>query len=201
VSGEPVEHGQNPRPVVAALERREWPPREPVVELRMARERRIGEELEALRIRDELANWRSGERLQATVSDRSAHEAQLAAMKLSDWTGEDGTYSKLFDRHTNVQTDASWLFFDIDSLSSDTRLETAMSLLIANAMTERSSGRMGKLSITVLDECWALLDSPVLAPEVVQLFRTVRKRKAIRASWRRSRIRPLYFYFRRRKAS
>jgi hypothetical protein len=30
----------------------------------------------------------------------------------------------------------------------------------------------------VLDECWALLDSPVLAPEVVQLFRTARKRNA-----------------------
>jgi hypothetical protein len=28
----------------------------------------------------------------------------------------------------------------------------------------------------VLDECWSLLDSPALAPEVVQLFRTARKR-------------------------
>src|SRR5262245_28824622 len=53
-----------------------------------------------------------------------------------------------------------------------------MSMLIANAMAERASGRSGQLSITVLDECWALLDSPVLAPEVVQLFRTARKRNA-----------------------
>ena len=30
----------------------------------------------------------------------------------------------------------------------------------------------------MLDECWFLLDSPVLAPEVVQLFRTARKRNA-----------------------
>ena len=36
----------------------------------------------------------------------------------------------------------------------------------------------GSISITVLDECWALLDSPVLAPEVVQLFRTARKRNS-----------------------
>jgi hypothetical protein len=128
-------------------------------------------------LRDELANWRSGERLQS-VSDRSAGEAQLAAMKLRDWTGENGTYSTLFDRHTTIRTDASWLFFNIEGLSSDSRLETAMSLLIANAMAERSSGRMGKASITVLDECWALLDSPVLAPEVVQLFRTARKRNS-----------------------
>jgi hypothetical protein len=30
----------------------------------------------------------------------------------------------------------------------------------------------------VLDECWFLLDSPALAPEVVQLFRTARKRNS-----------------------
>src|SRR5438105_13911588 len=45
-------------------------------------------------------------------------------------------------------------------------------------MAERASGRSGQMSSTVLDECWALLDSPVLAPEVVQLFRTARKRNA-----------------------
>ena len=53
-----------------------------------------------------------------------------------------------------------------------------MSMLIANAMAERASGRTGQPSVTVLDECWSLLDSPVLAPEVVQLFRTARKRNS-----------------------
>ena len=87
-------------------------------------------------------------------------------------------YSKLFDRHTTMRTDANWLFFNIEGLSSDPRLETAMSMLIAQSMSERSSGRSGQASITVLDECWALLDSPVLADCVVQLFRTARKRGA-----------------------
>jgi hypothetical protein len=105
-------------------------------------------------------------------------EAQLAGLKLKDWTGDKGTYSRLFDRHTTVRTDSNWLFFNIEGLSNDPRLETAMSMLIANAMAERASGRSGQLSITVLDECWALLDSPVLAPEVVQLFRTARKRNS-----------------------
>lgn len=59
---------------------------------------------------------------------------------------------------------------------NDPRLETAMSMMIAHAMQERASGRTGQHSITVLDECWSLLDSNVLAPEVVQLFRTARKR-------------------------
>src|SRR5258708_28466812 len=53
-----------------------------------------------------------------------------------------------------------------------------MSMLIANAMAERASGRSGQPSITVLDECWSLLDSPTVAPEVVQLFRTARKRNS-----------------------
>jgi len=53
-----------------------------------------------------------------------------------------------------------------------------MSLLIAHATAQRASGGAGRRSVTVLDECWFLLDSPVLAPEVVQLFRTARKRNA-----------------------
>jgi len=127
---------------------------------------------------DELTNWRSADRLQIAVAARSINEAQFAAVKLQDWTGEKGTYGKLFDRHTSIRTDSSWLFFNIEGLRSDSRLETAMSMLIANAMAERSSGHNGQLSITVLDECWSLLDSSVLAPEVVQLFRTARKRSS-----------------------
>jgi hypothetical protein len=104
--------------------------------------------------------------------------AQLAAVALRQWTGEKGVYSKLFDRHTTIRTDANWLFFNIEGLSSDPRLETAMSMLIAQAMSERASGKAGQPSITVLDECWSLLESPVLADCVVQLFRTARKRGA-----------------------
>ena len=46
------------------------------------------------------------------------------------------------------------------------------------AMSERASGKSGQPNITVLDECWSLLDSAVLAPQVEQLFRTGRKRGA-----------------------
>src|SRR5260370_1681619 len=53
-----------------------------------------------------------------------------------------------------------------------------MSMLIANGVASRSGGKTGQPSITVLDECWFLLDSPTLAPEVVQLFRTARKRNS-----------------------
>jgi hypothetical protein len=122
-------------------------------------------------LREELQQWRDEERIERTVE-----EAKLAALKLREWTGERGVYSRLFDQHTTLKTDADWLFFNIERLSDDPRLETAMSMMIAHAMQERASGRTGQHSITVLDECWSLLDSNVLAPEVVQLFRTARKR-------------------------
>jgi hypothetical protein len=124
-------------------------------------------------LREELAQWRDEERMQRTID-----EARLVAIKLRSWTGEKGIYAKLFDAHTTMRLDSNWLFFNVEGLSSDPKLETAMSTLIANAVASRAGGRTGQPSITVLDECWFLLDSPTLAPEVAQLFRTARKRNA-----------------------
>jgi hypothetical protein len=124
-------------------------------------------------LRDELAQWRDEEKNQRVMD-----EAHLAAIKLRSWTGDKGIYSRLFDRQTTISLANPWLFFNVEQLSDDPRLETAMSLLIAHATAQRASGKAGKRNITVLDECWFLLDSPVLAPEVVQLFRTARKRNA-----------------------
>lgn len=122
-------------------------------------------------LRDELAQWRDEDK-----SERVNDEAHLAAIKLRSWTGDKGIYARLFDRPTTIKLDNPWLFFNVEQLRDDPRLQTAMSLLIARATTQRGSGKGGRRSITVLDECWFLLDSPVLAPEVVQLFRTARKR-------------------------
>jgi hypothetical protein len=108
---------------------------------------------------------------------RTIEEAHLAAVKLRSWT-EGGIYAKLFDRPTSLRLDGDWLFFNVEGLSSDSRLETAMSMLIAAAMATRAAGTTGRPSIAVLDECWFLLDSPALAPEVVQLYRTARKRNS-----------------------
>lgn len=124
-------------------------------------------------LRDELAQWRDEDK-----SERVMEEAHLAAIKLRSWASEKGVYANLFDRHTTISLDCPWLFFNVERLSEDPRLETAMSLLIAHATAQRASGQAGRRSITVLDECWFLLDSPVLAPELVQLFRTARKRNA-----------------------
>jgi type IV secretory pathway VirB4 component len=122
-------------------------------------------------LRDELSQWRDEEKNQ-----RVMEEARLAAIKLRSWTGEKGVYAKLFDRPTTISLDSPWLFFNIEQLSDDPRLETAMSLLIANATVQRASWKQGRQSITLLDEVWALLRSPELAPVVVQLYRTARKR-------------------------
>jgi type IV secretory pathway VirB4 component len=124
-------------------------------------------------LREELANWRDAEKMQRTID-----EARLAAIKLRSWTGESGIYARLFDRPTTMRLDSDWLFFNIEGLKSDPRLETAMSMLIAATMASRASGKTSQPSVTVLDECWFLLDSLALAPEVVQLFRTARKRNS-----------------------
>jgi hypothetical protein len=71
-----------------------------------------------------------------------------------------------------------WLYFNVEKLKDDPKLETAMSLLIAYATTKRAIGTGRQKSITVLDECWSLLESKSLGPVVVQLFRTARKRNA-----------------------
>ena len=108
-------------------------------------------------LRDELAQWRDEEKI-----ERATDEARLASMKLRQWTGEKGIYSKLFDLPTTMRLDNNWLFFNLEQLSSDPRLGTAMSMVIANAVSERAAGKTGQPSITVLDECWFLLDSTAL---------------------------------------
>jgi len=74
--------------------------------------------------------------------------------------------------------EARWLYFNIEQLKDDAKLEVAMSLLIAYATTKRAQGNGKQRSITILDECWFLLETKSLGGVVVQLFRTARKRNA-----------------------
>jgi hypothetical protein len=120
----------------------------------------------------ELAHWQDRDRNQ-----KINEMARLAATKMRAWI-DDGPYANLFDRPTTISLGNPWLYFNVEKLKDDPRLENAMSLLIAHSATYRGSGLHGRRSITILDECWALLESPNLADTVVQLFRTARKRDA-----------------------
>ena len=122
-------------------------------------------------VRDELIHFNDKD------NQRVNQEATLAATKLRPWV-EDGMYASLFDRHTTVNMNSQWLYFNVEKLKDDPKLETAMSLLIAYATTKRAIGTGRQKSITVLDECWSLLESKSLGPVVVKLFRTARKRNA-----------------------
>lgn len=108
-------------------------------------------------------------------NERVVAEARLAATKLRSWVN-DGVYANLFDRHTTLKLDSSWVYFDIEKLKDDPRLNQAMSLLIAYVTTKRAAGKTSKRSITGLEELWNLLKSPHLAPVAEQLWRTARKR-------------------------
>jgi len=103
--------------------------------------------------------------------------ARTAAAKMRAWVNN-GMYANLFDRPTTIDMSMPWLYFNVEQLKDDPKLEVAMSLLIAYTTTKRAQGKSNKRCITVLDECWTLLQSPSLAPVVVQLFRTARKRNA-----------------------
>jgi type IV secretory pathway VirB4 component len=120
----------------------------------------------------ELAHWQDKDRNQ-----KINEMAHLSATKLRAWVDE-GPYAQLFDRPTTIELNNPWLYFNVEGLKNDPRLDSAMSLLIAHAATHRGAGHGGRRSITMLDECWALLQSPNLADAVVQLFRTARKRDA-----------------------
>jgi type IV secretory pathway VirB4 component len=120
----------------------------------------------------ELAHWQDRDRNQKINA-----MAQMSSTKLRAWVDE-GPYARLFDRPTTVELNNPWLYFNVEKLKDDPRLERAMSLLIAHTATYRASGSTGQPSIVLLDECWALLESPILASVVVQLFRTARKRNA-----------------------
>jgi len=121
---------------------------------------------------DELHNYYDEDR-----NPRVNEMARIAAAKMRAWVNN-GMYARLFDAYTTIDMSTPWLYFNVEQLKDDPKLEVAMSLLIAYTTTRRAQGRTNKRCITVLDECWALLQSQSLAPVVVQLFRTARKRNA-----------------------
>jgi len=120
----------------------------------------------------ELAHWQDRDRNQ-----KINEMARLAATKLRVWVDE-GPYAKLFDRPTTVPLDGSWLYFNIEKLRNDPRLEGAMSLLITHASTHRASGMTGRPSLSMMDECRIVLDTPILAATAEKEFLTARKRFA-----------------------
>ncbi len=120
----------------------------------------------------ELAHWQDRDRNQ-----RINEMARIAAAKLRAWV-DDGPYARLFDRPTTVPLDSTWLYFNIEKLKSDPRLEGAMSLQIAHAAIHRTSGKSGRPSLSMMDECKVILDTPILAQQVERDFLTARKRYA-----------------------
>jgi type IV secretory pathway VirB4 component len=118
----------------------------------------------------ELAHWQDRDRNQ-----KINEMARLAATKLRAWVDE-GPYAKLFDRPTTAPLDNTWLYFNIEKLKNDPRLESAMSLQIAHASVYRTSGMTGRPNLSMMDEWKTILETPVLAATVEQFYRTTRKR-------------------------
>lgn len=107
--------------------------------------------------------------------------AHLVALKLSRWTGE-GVYAQLFDRETSTELEKTEdiICYDIDGLKDSPELQTAVAFTIARAIDQQigkqdANGNL-RATIAVFDEVWAMLADPVLGAQILNAFRTARKR-------------------------
>lgn len=107
--------------------------------------------------------------------------AHMLVLKLNRWTGE-GVYSQLFDRETSPELDKTEdiICYDIDGLKDSPELQTAVTFTIARAIDQQigrkdSAGTLHP-TIAVFDEVWAMLADPVLGTQILNAFRTARKR-------------------------
>ena len=107
--------------------------------------------------------------------------AHLLALKLNRWTGE-GVYAQLFDRETSPELDKTEdiICYDIDGLKESPELQTAVAFTIARAIDQqigrKDAGGTLRPTIAVFDEVWAMLADPVLGAQILNAFRTARKR-------------------------
>jgi hypothetical protein len=107
--------------------------------------------------------------------------AHMLVLKLNRWTGE-GVYSQLFDRETTPELDKTEdiICYDIDGLKDSPELQTAVAFTIARAIDQQigrkdSTGTL-RPTLAVFDEVWAMLADPVLGTQILNAFRTARKR-------------------------
>lgn len=115
---------------------------------------------------------------ESTVIEELAH---LLVLKLSRWTGE-GVYSQLFDRETSPELDKTEdvICYDIDGLKDSPELQTAVAFTIARAIDQqigrKDANENLRPTIAVFDEVWSMLADSVLGTQILNAFRTARKR-------------------------
>jgi type IV secretory pathway VirB4 component len=103
------------------------------------------------------------------------------ALKLNRWTGE-GVYAQLFDRETSPEFEKAEdiICYDIDGLKESPELQNAVAFTIARAIDQQIGRKDGggnlRPTIAVFDEVWAMLADPVLGAQILNAFRTARKR-------------------------
>ncbi|HWC19141.1 MAG TPA: hypothetical protein VG498_19170, partial [Terriglobales bacterium] len=107
--------------------------------------------------------------------------AHMLVLKLNRWTGE-GVYSRLFDQETSPELDKAEdiICYDIDGLKDSPELQTAVAFTVARAIDQQIGRREAndciRPTIAVFDEVWAMLADPVLGIQILNSFRTARKR-------------------------
>ena len=115
---------------------------------------------------DELQNYYDEDK-----NPRVNEAARIAAAKMRAWVNN-GMYARLFDRPTTIDMSTPWLYFNVEQLKDDPKLEVAMSLLIAYTTTKRAQGKRTSGASRFSMSAGRCCSPQSLAPVVVQLFRT-----------------------------
>lgn len=93
---------------------------------------------------------------------------------LGSWCGET-PYGRIVDRPTSVRLDRSLVSFDLKGLESYPDLQAVALYLVTDSVWREIQSDRERMKVLVFDECWKLLESPVGASFIGEVFRTFRK--------------------------
>jgi conjugal transfer ATP-binding protein TraC len=93
---------------------------------------------------------------------------------LGSWCGET-PYGWIVDRPTSVRLDRSLVSFDLKGLESYPDLQAVALYLVTDFVWREIQSDRERMKVLVFDECWKLLESPVGASFIGEVFRTFRK--------------------------
>ncbi len=100
--------------------------------------------------------------------------ASSLAVRLTEWTGET-VYGRVLDGRTNVDLEASTIYFECSGLEHFPSLSSLVMLIISDAIWRRAKQNPGRKKLAILEEFWAMLkthEARDLAERLYRLGRT-----------------------------
>lgn len=103
-------------------------------------------------------------------------DARAFAKTLRAWI--DGPHGRLLNQQSRVSVRSNLVVFDVKGIESAGRLADVMISVVSAYVWNMISRPRSELGWVVYDECWKLLQNPIAAALVAELYRTARKLRA-----------------------